>query len=209
MNGNSHNRLLLGAGAIIAVAAAGYALYGNSGADVHAACPISTDLKPQLTAFATDDVAALQTAKTPSDLSGLAFVGADGSAKKVSDWQGKTLLVNLWATWCAPCRAEMPTLDRLQGEKGSEQFEVVAVSVDADGSAKPKGFLAEIGTSNLAFYQDESMQIFKDLQAKGLARGLPATLLIGPDGCSLGEMQGPAEWDSPAAQALIDRALAG
>jgi thiol-disulfide isomerase/thioredoxin len=205
----SHKLFALGAGAVVAAAAAGYALYGNSGSDVHASCTISEQLKPQLASFAANDVAALQTAKAPADLNALAFTDTNGASKTLADWNGKTILVNLWATWCAPCRAEMPTFDALQAERGSDKFEVIAVNVDSGDDGKARAFLSEIGIKNLAFYQDSSLDIFKALQQKGLSRGLPATLLIGHDGCSLGEMQGPAEWSSPAAIALIDRALEG
>jgi thiol-disulfide isomerase/thioredoxin len=120
---------------------------------------------------------------------------------------GKVLLVNLWATWCAPCREEMPALDELQKDMGSERFEVVAISVDRGDIEKPKGFLDEIGIEALNFYRDNSMGVFNDLKRKGIGLGLPVTVLVDEDGCAIAQMNGPAEWASDDAKALIGQAL--
>jgi thiol-disulfide isomerase/thioredoxin len=117
------------------------------------------------------------------------------------------VLLNLWATWCVPCREEMPALDALQGAAGSGKFEVVAVNVDTGSDEKPKRFLEDIKVSKLAFYQEPDLELFNNLKKRGLVLGLPVTLLVGPDGCLRAAMNGPAKWDSPDARTFIDAAL--
>ena len=121
----------------------------------------------------------------------------------LADRAGKVLLVNLWATWCAPCRKEMPALDALQKEAGGDDFEVVAVNVDTGGDEKPKKFLGEIGIENLAFYRDDTLELFNTLKRRGLALGLPVTLLVDREGCLMAHMNGPAEWAGEDARRLI------
>lgn len=133
-----------------------------------------------------------------------AFADGGGAAKSLGDWKGKVLLVNLWATWCAPCRKEMPALAQLQKEMGSDQFEVVAISVDRKGVEASAAFLKETGAENLKLYVEPSLTILNDLQAIGL----PATLLIDRQGREIGRLLGPADWASPEAIALIKAALA-
>ena len=154
------------------------------------------------------EVAALVPAAGPLLLSGLTFLKEDGSKTSVADLAGRTILLNLWATWCAPCRAEMPALDRLQAELGSKDFEVVTIDVDTTGAEKPKKFLEEIGVKSLAFRSDPTLGIFKALQKTGRSKGLPTTLLIDGKGCEIGTMYGPAQWDSPDAKRLINAILA-
>ena len=130
----------------------------------------------------------------------------DGKTLALADTKGKPVLLNLWATWCAPCRAEMPALNALEKEKGGDTFEVVAVNVDTGGDEKPKKFLSEIGVDTLKLYRDNTMNVFNDLKTRGLALGLPVTLLVDGDGCLLAHMNGPAEWASPDAAKLIEAA---
>ncbi|TIU45547.1 MAG: TlpA family protein disulfide reductase, partial [Mesorhizobium sp.] len=137
-----------------------------------------------------------------------AFNGPDGKPMTIADHAGKTVLLNLWATWCAPCRAEMPALDALQKEKGSKDFEVVAVNVDTGDDTKPKKFLKEIGVETLGFYRDPTIALFNEAKTRGLALGLPVTMLIDADGCLIAHMNGPAEWSSPDAKRLVEAALA-
>lgn len=133
----------------------------------------------------------------------------DGTTLDLAALSGTPVLLNLWATWCAPCRAEMPALDTLEKEMGGKRFEVVAVNVDTGDDAKPKKFLSEIGVETLGFYRDATMGLFNDLKQRGLALGLPVTLLIDGEGCLLAHMNGPAEWASPDARKLIAAALDG
>jgi thiol-disulfide isomerase/thioredoxin len=111
--------------------------------------------------------------------------------------------LNLWATWCGPCREEMPALDRLQKEMGSDKFEVVAVSVDKNGVEKAREFMAGIDVNSLAFYADPTARA----ASKVKAIGMPATLLVDAEGREIGRLMGPAEWDSPDAKRLIEAAL--
>jgi thiol-disulfide isomerase/thioredoxin len=172
------------------------------------ACKNDQKTSARLNAAAKGDVAAMLPASEPQSLSGLSFNGPDGKVMNISAFAGKTVLLNLWATWCVPCREEMPYLDALQSSAGSEKFQVVAVNVDSDDDEKPRKFLEEIKVTNLTYYQDPSLGIFNEVKKRGLVLGLPVTLLIGPDGCLLAGMNGPANWSGADARALIDAALA-
>jgi thiol-disulfide isomerase/thioredoxin len=168
-----------------------------------AACAAKAEKAKTVAATATGAVAAMLAADPPQSLKSLAFNAPDGKPMTLANLSGKTLLVNLWATWCAPCRAEMPALDALQKELGSDGFEVVAVNVDTGDDAKPKKFLEEIGIKNLAYYRDNTLDLFNALKKRGLALGLPVTLLVDAEGCLLAHMNGPAEWASAEAKALV------
>ena len=133
----------------------------------------------------------------------LSFSGADGKTVKLTDFRGRDLLLNLWATWCVPCRQEMPSLDRLEGKRGGPDFQVVAVNIDTARLDRPKAFLSDIGVKNLAFYADNTANVFEVLKQDGKVIGLPTTILVGKDGCDVGVMAGPAQWDSQDALALF------
>jgi thiol-disulfide isomerase/thioredoxin len=137
--------------------------------------------------------------KEPEALPEVKFQDAEGKERTLADWRGKVVLLNLWATWCVPCRKEMPALDRLQQELGSDRFEVVAVSVDRKGVEGARKFLDETKADKLALYVDPTMRLTSDLKAIGL----PATLLIDAQGREIGRLLGPAEWDSEDAKRLI------
>ncbi|MBD0417286.1 thiol:disulfide interchange protein TlpA [Oryzicola mucosus] len=171
-------------------------------------CAAKVETAKTVAAAATGEVAAMLPADPPVSLASLAFNGPDGKPMTVADHGGRTLLVNLWATWCAPCRAEMPALDKLESEMGGESFEVVAINVDTGDDAKPKKFLQETNVAALGFYRDSTMKVFNDLKGRGLALGLPVTLLIDKDGCLISHMNGPAEWASADARTLVETALA-
>ena len=130
---------------------------------------------------------------TPQPVANVRYLNNDGSRGELADFRGKTILVNVWATWCPPCRAEMPTLDALQAELGSDKFEVVTLSIDRAGLSVVRRFFDEIGVKNLNIYVDETMLSSTALRAFGL----PATLLIDPEGQELGRLIGPANWDDP------------
>jgi thiol-disulfide isomerase/thioredoxin len=178
---------------------------GENGSD---ACAAKAEAAKAVAASATGDVAAMLPADPPQSLQFLAFNGPEGKPTTLAAMKGKTVLVNLWATWCAPCRAEMTALDSLQEKKGGPAFEVVAINVDTGDDTKPKKFLAETGVEHLAYYRDATMGVFNALKERALALGLPVTLLIDAEGCQIAGMNGPAEWSGPDAAKLIDAALA-
>jgi thiol-disulfide isomerase/thioredoxin len=165
-------------------------------------CPVSTELAAKLAPLAKGDIAALAIHARPRPAPNFSFVH-DDSATDVASFKGRTILLNLWATWCVPCREEMPALDRLQGEAGGDNFSVVAVNIDTARLERPKAFLQETGVKNLAFYADSSGKGFQSLQQSGKLVGLPTSFLIGPDNCEIGVLAGPAKWDGADALALI------
>lgn len=177
-----------------------------SEADV-AACAAKAGDATALAASAVGEVAAMLPADPPQSVRALAFNGPDDKPMTLADRAGKTVLLNLWATWCAPCREEMPALNELQKEAGGEKFEVIAVNVDTGDDVKPKKFLAETGIDTLGYYRDNTLGIFNELKKRGLALGLPVTLLIDSEGCLLAHMNGPAAWASADARSLIEAAV--
>jgi thiol-disulfide isomerase/thioredoxin len=198
-----------GLAGVVAAVAALYVIGGPNGnitgsQSCSAALASAAAAKP----FAKGEVAAFLPAEAPLKLDALTFKDPDGRDISLTDFRDRTVLLNLWATWCAPCRKEMPALDALQAEMGGEDFEVVAVNLDRGGPEKPKAFLDEIGVGNLTLYQDSSNGILKDLRKVARATGLPTTILIGPEGCEIGTMYGPAEWHSGDAKALLESAIA-
>jgi thiol-disulfide isomerase/thioredoxin len=114
-------------------------------------------------------------------------------------------LLNLWATWCAPCRKEMPDLAKLQKDLGGADFEVLALSLDRKGAEASAAFLKETGADNLAVYTDVDSKSLAALNALGL----PATILIDRGGMEVGRLLGPANWASEEAKALVKKTLAG
>jgi thiol-disulfide isomerase/thioredoxin len=175
----------------------------NAGAD--AACKPAMELARKVAPFAKGEVAAVNIAKGPLKVPDLQ--DASGKPLTLENWRGRTVLLNLWATWCVPCRKEMPSLDALQAELGGPDFEVVTINIDTRDPEKPKTWLKEVGVSKLAYYADPAAKTFQDLKAVGRAFGMPTTLLIGPQGCEIGTIAGPAEWASDDAIALIKAAI--
>jgi len=142
--------------------------------------------------------------ETPRPVPEISFQDADDNPRTLADYSGKVVLLNVWATWCVPCRKEMPTLDKLQAELGGADFEVVALSIDRAGPDVVKTFFAEIGIQHLARNIDTSG---KALFSLGIL-GLPATLLIDSEGREVGRLIGPAEWDTPEMVAFIRSRIA-
>jgi thiol-disulfide isomerase/thioredoxin len=139
----------------------------------------------------------------PELLPDVKFQDGTGRERTLADWHGKVVLLNLWATWCLPCRKEMPALDRLQAELGSDRFQVVAVSIDRTGLPGAKKFLAEAKAERLPLYADATARMGSALRAAGL----PATILLDRQGREIGRLLGPAEWDGEDAKRLIRAAL--
>lgn len=207
----SRRGLVVAACAIAGLAAFGlvrvYGIGGAGGNDETAGkCSAAPAAAAHLAPHLRDDVAGVVPASVPRDLSTLAFRDADGSPTTLAAWKGRVVLVNLWATWCPPCRAEMPALDRLQTKAGSKDFEVLTINLDSRDPERPKAFLAEIGATTLAHRTDATLGVFKALKQIGLASGLPTTILVDRQGCELGTMAGPAHWDAPAALSLVEAA---
>ncbi len=207
--------LVLGLAAILGIAAGVAVVYvreggrGNQAATAASDCAGAVKAAAALAPLAKGEVAAFQLADRPVSLAHLSFQKADGSAATLADFAGKTVLLNLWATWCVPCRKEMPALDRLAEAEGGTDFAVVPVSIDTQDPGKPKAFLSEIGVKALPLYADPSTKIFSALKTEAMAVGLPTTVLIDGKGCALGVVSGPAEWDSADAKALITAARKG
>ncbi|MGL4287293.1 MAG: TlpA family protein disulfide reductase [Phreatobacter sp.] len=137
--------------------------------------------------------------ETPKPVPEIHFVDGDGRSSTLAEFRGKALLLNVWATWCLPCRKEMPALDRLQAELGGPDFMVVALSIDRAGAEAVRKFYAEVGITRLAIAVDSSARALRDL---GIF-GIPVTLLVDRDGSELGRLIGPAEWDSPEMLAFL------
>ena len=142
--------------------------------------------------------------ETPKPMPELQFSDSDGKALTLADFRGKVVLLNVWATWCGPCRKEMPTLDRLQAALGGPEFEVVPVSIDRKGMDVVTKFYAEIGIQHLSRYVAPTAN--RVLDTLGVW-GLPATLLIDRQGRELGRLDGPAEWDSPEMVAFLKHVI--
>ena len=141
----------------------------------------------------------------PKEIPALQFEDAAGHSRTLADFKGKVVLLNLWATWCAPCREEMPALDRLQAELGGPRFEVIALSVDSQGPDIARKFFLEAGVKSLALYVDRSAQAAFKLGAAGL----PASLLVDANGRELGRHLGPAKWDAPEVVDELRRRIDG
>ena len=204
-------RLPVVVGTVVAAALIGlggyYGLGLKRGPAGDAACTAAVDVAKRIAPLAHGEVAALTMASAPLRLPDLAFEDAEGKPRKLSDWRGKTVLLNLWATWCVPCRKEMPALDELQGKLGGKDFEVVAVNIDTRDPDKPRNFLKEANLTRLGFFTDQKAKIFQDLKAIGRALGMPTSVLVDGQGCEIANLAGPAEWASDDAIKLIKAAM--
>ena len=180
-------------------------LTGNPATTV--ACRSAVQTAKTLAPLAQGEVAAVSPATKPLEIPNLAFVDAAGKARTLDQWRGRTLLLNLWATWCVPCRKEMPALDALQQKLGGPKFEVVAINIDTRDPDKPKTWLKEVGVKHLAFYADPKAKAFQELKQIGRAVGLPTSILVDPKGCEIGYLAGPAEWGSEDALKLVQAAV--
>src|ERR1700739_1203032 len=200
-------------GAILVGAVIGFAAVDGFGGLKHTAvagdssCARAVDLSRKLEPLAHGEVAALTMATAPLKLPDLAFEDGEGKPRKLSEWRGRTVLVNLWATWCVPCRKEMPALDSLQTKLGGPKFEVVATKIDTRDPEKPKNFLKEAHLTRIGYFYDEKAKVFQDLKAAGRALGMPTSVLVDPKGCEIGTIAGPAQWDSEDAIKLVKAAL--
>jgi len=139
----------------------------------------------------------------PEPVANVNFTDESGAERSLADFRGKVVLLNLWATWCAPCREEMPSLDRLEKDLGSDKFQVVALAVDRSGIPAIRKFLDSVSATSLKLYADTTTRSGSALKAIGM----PTTILIDAEGREIGRLPGPAQWDSPDAKALIQSSL--
>ena len=199
---------LIAAAAVAALGVAavyGIAAYGRNG-DAGACGPALATAK-RIAPLARGEMAAVSVADTGLQLPALTFKDANGADKTLADFKGRTVLLNLWATWCVPCRKEMPALAALQQKLGGPEFEVVAVNIDTRNLDKPKTWLQQAGVTGLAYYADASAKVFQDLKAIGKAMGMPTSLIVDASGCEIASLAGPADWASADALALVKAAL--
>ena len=197
--------VLIGAGIGLAVVQAIGGLKRHAAGDQ--ACGGAVELARKLAPLAQGEVAALTMAAAPLQVPDLAFEDAGGKPRKLSDWRGRTVLVNLWATWCVPCRKEMPALEGLQTRLGGKDFEVVAINIDTRDAEKPKNFLKDANLTRLGYFSDQKAKVFQDLKSVGRALGMPTSVLVDGQGCEIATIAGPAEWDSDDAVKLITAAV--
>jgi thiol-disulfide isomerase/thioredoxin len=135
----------------------------------------------------------------------LTFLDFDGLESSLEAFRGKVVVLNLWATWCVPCREEMPALDRLQAHFADQPVVVLALSVDRAGADRVRAFLDEIGVAHLHVYRDPKAAATRALRVPGL----PATILIDRAGQEVGRVLGIAAWDGPEAVEVVNRLVAG
>jgi thiol-disulfide isomerase/thioredoxin len=192
--------------AVLVVLAGVYGIAHLRSNPADAACQPAVNTAKKITPLVHGEVAALAVAQTPFRVPDLAFKGAEGHDRKLADWRGRTVLLNLWATWCVPCRREMPALDALQALRGGADFDVVAVNIDTRDPQKPLAFLKDGGITHLGYYYDDSAKVFEDLKEAGKAFGMPTTVIVDPSGCEIGTMAGPAEWASDDGVRLVSAA---
>lgn len=205
-------RIPLAIGVVVAGALIGFAgVYGfggfKRGAGGDTACAGAVELARKIGPLAHGEVAALTMATRALQLPDLAFDDAEGKPRKLSEWRGKTVLVNLWATWCVPCRKEMPALDSLQAKLGGKDFEVVAINIDTRDPEKPRNFLKDANLNRLGYFSDNKAKVFQDLKNIGKALGMPTSVLVDGQGCEIANLAGPAEWASDDAVKLIKAAM--
>ena len=167
----------------------------------------NSDTKPAPQGLAGLNVGQMTTfvvREEPQDIAEVTFVDVNNRPRNLNEWKGKTVLLNLWATWCAPCRKEMPDLDELKAKLGQDgRFDVVAVSIDRGGLDKPRKFLDDIAVKNLELFNNSGGKLGSDLKAFGM----PTTLLLDPNGKEIGRLVGPADWKSEDAVRLIKAAI--
>jgi thiol-disulfide isomerase/thioredoxin len=155
-------------------------------------------------AAATGELAALNGTGTGRGYADLPFTDANGKPLTIADFSGKVLLVNFWASWCIPCRAEMPALDRLAGEEDGPDFMVLPINTGEPQPEKGRQFFTSGNFKTLPLYIDPKFAVMDRLKTTGVSLGLPTTLLLDRKGCEIGVLQGPAVWDSPDGKRVID-----
>lgn len=173
-----------------------------------ASCPAKTAEAEALDAAAVGELAAVNGTGTGRSYADMALLGPDGGETGVADFAGKKLLINFWASWCVPCREEMPALNALAERYNSDGFMVLPVNTGDVQEGKAEAFLAEGNWAQLPLYKDPSgFSIIERLKTSAVSAGLPASVLVDETGCELAVLQGPAEWDSEDGHRLIETFL--
>lgn len=170
-----------------------------------AACLVVTLPAGDAGAAQTDALAGFVEHRSAVPVPDMPFIGPDGRSIKFADFRGQLLLVNFWATWCAPCIHELPSLAALRAAIADPRFDIMLVSIDRGAEAATVPFLERMGIDSLISAHDPRGALMRALEV----RGVPTTLLIGPDGARIGQLVGPADWGSPEAVALIGSYLTG
>ena len=152
-----------------------------------------------LNALRDGDMKKLNFHTAPVEVSEAGFVDADGGQHRLADWQGKHVLLNFWATWCAPCRKELPALDALQKELGGETFEVVTLATGRNSVDGIRRLFAEEGVTTLPILLDPKQAVARDMAVLGL----PITVILNPEGQEIARLRGDADWASDSARAIV------
>ena len=149
------------------------------------------------------NLANLKWLETPQPMPATPFTDAAGASHTLADFKGKVLVVNFWATWCAPCVKEMPTLDALQASMGGDKFAVIAINQDREGQKVAEPFIAKNEWKNIALYVEPSARFQKDARIMGL----PTSLLIDKQGNEVARLEGTLAWDAPEVKAEIQKLI--
>lgn len=158
-----------------------------------------------LEALKDGDMKKLVVHPAPQEVSQAVFTTPDGAEHSLDDWQGQWVVLNFWATWCAPCRKEMPTLDALNTEFGGADFAVVPVATGRNALPAIRKLFAEIGVESLPILLDPRQKLARDMAVLGL----PITVILNPEGQEIARLRGDADWHSDSARAIVQALLAG
>jgi thiol-disulfide isomerase/thioredoxin len=199
----SPRRVMAAAALSLAVAIAITFWVGNAGLLGPTQCAPQSVAAQKLDATATGELAALVGTGTGRGYADLAFIDAAGKPLTLADYAGKKLLVNFWASWCVPCRAEMPALEALAAAENSDDFAVVTINTAEAQAGKAEAFFSEGKWANLPFLVDDKFAVLDRLKVTAVSAGLPTSLLIDAKGCELAVLQGPAEWASEDGRRVI------
>ncbi|WP_353181357.1 TlpA disulfide reductase family protein [Bosea sp. (in: a-proteobacteria)] len=203
----SGKKIGLALGVVAALGLAGVAaFYSGLGDAGNGSCSAAAKTAARMAPLAKGEVAAVEIRSRPEPAPELSFTGPDGKPLTLADFRGRTVLVNLWATWCAPCLKEMPALDALEKAMGGPDFAVVAINIDTRNLDKPKAWLAENRVTALPFYGDPQAATFQALRKAHKVEGMPVSIIVDGSGCELGIIQGPADWASADSKALMGAA---
>lgn len=207
----------IAAAVVVAGSAAGlgavYVMGGFSGNGEATRCADAEALSKTLTPLAVGDLAGLITSGESTYVGDLTYRRGDrrptSLGSELSAVPDSLALVNLWATWCVPCREEMPALNRLEAQMGQDRFQVIAINVDTRDDGRVQRFMTDNQINDLSLNYDPTMGVFNALKARGRAVGLPTSLLVKAPGCVVAVLHGPAAWDSKEGVAVVQAMLDG